>query len=82
MMIGKKNPTKRELSIRINTLENENKVLKETIKDELYKTFMEKLGEPQTIERLKKENKHLRKRIKALKEVISEGEYANKRNYR
>ena len=58
---------------KINTLENENETLKNTIKDELYKEFMEKLGEPLEITRLRKENKKLRKQKKELQEIIREG---------
>ena len=57
---------------KINTLENENETLKNTIKDELYKEFMEKLGEPLEIARLRKENKKLRKQKKELQEIIQE----------
>ncbi len=60
---------------KINTLENENETLKNTIKDELYKEFMKKLGEPLEIARLRKENKKLRKQKKELQEIIREGQY-------
>lgn len=58
---------------RINALEIENNVLKENIKDELYKEFMNKLGEPMEMKRLKSDNKRLRLKIKELKEIIKEG---------
>ena len=58
---------------KINTLENENETLKNTIKDELYKEFMKKLGEPLEIARLRKENKKLRKQKKELQKIIREG---------
>lgn len=58
---------------KINTLENENETLKNTIKDELYKEFMKRLGEPLEISRLKRENKRLRKQKKELQEIIREG---------
>ena len=38
------------------------------IKSELYKAFIDKLGEPETIKRLKEENKKLRQKIKEYKE--------------
>ena len=60
---------------KINTLENENETLKNTIKDELYKEFMKKLGEPLEIARLRKENKKLRKQKKELQKIICEGQY-------
>lgn len=58
---------------RINTLEGEVEVLENTIKEELYKEFMKKLGEPMEAERLRKENKRLRQQVKSLKEMIKEG---------
>lgn len=47
-----------QLIKKINTLELENSVLEQTIKDELYKIFMDKLREPQELDRVKKENKN------------------------
>ena len=61
-----------KMYIKINTLENENETLKNTIKDELYKTFMDKLGEPLEMKRLRDENKTLRKKIKLYKEMLKE----------
>ena len=57
----------------INTLENKVEELENSIKEELYKEFMKKLGEPMEVERLRKENKTLRQKIKVLKEMIKEG---------
>lgn len=57
----------------INTLENKVEALENSIKEELYKEFMKKLGEPMEAERLRKENKMLRQKIKVLKEMIKEG---------
>ena len=57
----------------INTLENKVEALENSIKEELYKEFMKKLGEPMDAERLRKENKMLRQKIKVLKEMIKEG---------
>lgn len=59
---------------KINTLELKVEMLENSIKDELYKEFMEKLGEPIEIERLKNDNKRLRKKVKQLKELIKEEE--------
>ena len=59
--------------MQINTLENKVDVLENSIKEELYKEFMKKLGEPIEAERLRKENKKLRQKIKVLKEMIKEG---------
>lgn len=64
--------SKLELIKKINTLTNEKEILEECVKNELYKTFMEKLNEPLEIERLKKENKRLRAKVKPLKEIIKE----------
>lgn len=68
-----KEPNKRKLKKRINQLENENEVLTNAIKDELYRIFMDKLGEPGEIARYKKENSRLRKQVKTLKEIIKNG---------
>ena len=59
----------------INTLKLEVETLKNSIKVELYKEFMKKLGEPADNERLRKENKRLRQQVKSLKEIIKEGRY-------
>ena len=59
----------------INTLENKVEALENSIKDELYKEFMKKLGEPLENERLRKENKRLCQQVKSLKEIIKEGRY-------
>ena len=67
-----KEPTKRKLKKRINTLELENEVLKNAIKDELYKIFMKKLAEPEEAKRYKEDNIRLRKQIKVLKQIIKE----------
>lgn len=61
---------KAQLIQRINTLELDNSVLENVIKDELYKTFMDKLKEPQELNRLKKENSNLRKKNKLLKQLL------------
>lgn len=72
-----KEPTKRKLKKRINTLEFENEVLKNTIKDELYKIFMKKLAEPEEAKRYKEDNIKLRKQIKVLKQIIKEERNGN-----
>lgn len=59
-----------QLIKKINTLELENYVLEQTIKDELYKIFMDKLREPQELDRVKKENKNLRSKVKILKALL------------
>jgi len=62
--------SKLQLIRKINTLELNISVLEDTIKDELYKTFMDKLKEPQELNRLKKENSNLRKKNKVLKQLL------------
>ena len=59
-----------QLIQRINTLELEKSTLEETIKDELYKTFMDKLKEPQELARYKKDNKNLRMKVKTLRQLL------------
>lgn len=62
--------SKIQLIRKINTLEGEKTVLEDTIKDELYKTFMDKLKEPLELDRLRKDNKNLRAKVKTLKQII------------
>ena len=72
-----KEPSKMKLRKRINTLECENEVLKNAIKDELYKIFMKKLAEPEEAKRYKEDNIRLRKQIKVLKQIIKEEQNGN-----
>ena len=72
-----KESTKRKLRKEINTLEAENEVLKNAIKDELYKIFMKKLAEPEESKRYKEDNIRLRKQIKVLKQIIKEERNGN-----
>ena len=44
-----------------------------TIKDDLYTKFMNKLDNEIDLDRLKKENKKLRAKVKSLKDIIKEG---------
>lgn len=67
-----KESTKRKLRKKINTLETENEMLKNTIKDELYKAFMKKLNDSEADKRYKEDNIRLRKQIKVLKQIIKE----------
>lgn len=55
-----------------NTLKFKNEMLKNAIQEELYDKFLDKLGEPEEIASLKKENKNLRKKVKLLKELLKE----------
>lgn len=59
-----------ELIHHINTLELEKGDLEDVIKDELFKIFMDKLKEPQELERIRKENKNLRSKVKTLKQLL------------
>lgn len=61
---------KLQLIKKINSLELRVEELEDTIKDELYKTFMGKLQEPQELNSYKKENTNLRKKIKILKNLL------------
>ena len=72
-----KESKKRKMRKRINTLENENEMLKNTIKDELYKSFMNKLNDSEADKRYKEDNVRLRKQIKVLKQIIKEGKEGN-----
>lgn len=63
---------KGKMQIRINTLELENATLKSVIKDDLYKRFMDKLGEPEELKRLRADNKKLRVENRNLKFVIKQ----------
>ena len=56
--------------IKINTLKNEVETLKNAIKDDLYKEFINQLNKPEKIEKIKNENKRLKKQIKELKESL------------
>lgn len=67
-VVGKVDKDKRK----INSLENELESLKSIIKDELYKEFMDKIGETKECDRLRKENSRLRSKVKELKEIIKE----------
>lgn len=62
--------SKLQLIRKINTLELNISVLEDTIKEELYKTFMDKLKEPQELNRVKKENSNLRKKNKVLRQLL------------
>ncbi len=71
-----------QLIHKINSLELRVEDLESTIKDELYKTFMDKLQEPQELNRLKKENANLRKKNKVLKQLLkgeNENHHSNKK---
>ena len=67
---------------RINTLENENETLKKIIKDELYNAFMNKLYETDEIQRLKDENKRLRRKNEQRKNIIHNNSSINGKNGR
>lgn len=56
---------------KVNTLENKVEMLENVIKDELYNRFMENIEMVNQVERLKKENKRLREKNKALRDIIN-----------
>lgn len=56
--------------MRINTLENEKEVLEEIIKNEVYKQFILQNNLPEENERLKKEIKRLRRKLKEAKKSV------------
>lgn len=58
---------------RLNTLENELETHKNIVKSDLYKLFMDRLGEQYELDRYKKDNKRLRQQVKTLKELLKEG---------
>ena len=72
-----KEPSKRKMRKRINTLETENEMLKNTIKDELYKAFMKKLSDSESDKKSREDNIRLRKQIKVLKQIIKEEQNGN-----
>lgn len=61
-----------KLRKKYNTIKLKYDSLKETVKNDLYKAFMDKLNEPTDYGKLKEENKKLRKKIKELKSIIRE----------
>lgn len=56
---------------KINKLEREIESLQETIKNDLYVSFMERLNENYEVESLRKENRNLRLKVRELKRQIS-----------
>lgn len=63
-----------KLRKKYNTLELEYKTLKESVKTDLYKNLLHILDELEEVKRLRDDNKHLRKKVKLLKEMIREGD--------
>lgn len=63
-----------KLRKKYNTLELEYKTLKESVKNDLYKNLLHRLDEQEEVKRLRDANKHLRKKVKLLKEIIREGD--------
>lgn len=56
---------------KVNTLENKVEMLENVIKDELYNRFMENIEMVNQVEKLRKENKRLREKNKALRDIIN-----------
>ena len=63
-----------KLQRQLNSVTIERDMLKEVIKDELYKAFMNKLEEPLAYDKYKKDNKRLHQQVKTLKEIIKNGD--------
>ena len=59
-----------ELQKKYNTLEIKYETLKDQVKEDCFKTLLKVLSEQNDVERLRKENAKLRKRIKELKATI------------
>lgn len=59
-----------KLKIQLNHAEVKISMLEEIIKNKLYKSLMDRIQEPNEIERLRKENKILRAKCKELKEKL------------
>ncbi len=71
-MLNFKNKKYRELEKAYNTLENKVMTLEDILANELLKTLEN--NDAKTLAKYKKENASLRKKIKILKEMISDGE--------
>lgn len=54
-----------------NALELKYETLKELVKEDCFNKIINKLGEPETIKRLREENKRLRIKLKELKSIKS-----------
>lgn len=63
-----------KLQKQLHSVTVERDMLKEVIKGELYKAFMDKLEEPFVYEKTRRENKRLRQQVKTLKEIIKNGD--------
>lgn len=61
-----------KLAMENRTLRLENEELKKTLKEQSFKTLMDKVNEPFEIERLRTENKNMRLTIKNLKKILKE----------
>ena len=59
-----------ELQKKYNTLELKYETLKDQVKEDCFKTLLKVLSEQNDVERLRKENAKLRKKIKELKATI------------
>lgn len=61
-----------DLQMKLNTAELKIEILEETIKDELYTIFMERLKDAVDLTKIKKENKNLRAKVKTLKALLKD----------
>lgn len=72
--IFKKFLSYRELLKKYNTLANEHELLLELSKNDLFNSTMCEADKEIRLKKLKDENRHLREKIKTLKEIIKNGE--------
>ena len=61
-----------KLAMENRTLRLENESLKKMLKDQSFKSLMDKVNEPFEIERLRTENKNMRITIKNLRKILKE----------
>lgn len=65
---------------KFNTLTIKYESLVEATKNDCFKELLHKIENYQNVEKLKKENKELRLKIRALKEIVKEGQYGRNKS--
>ena len=67
-----------------NTLETEYEVLRDYVKENSFNKLIDKIGEPEKIQKLREDNKRLRLKIKEYKELLNKktGEVSRKKESR
>ena len=63
------------LKRKYNSLLIKYEALKQSVQDGLFEVVYKKINDDAGVDKLKQENKYLRKQLKTLKEIIKEGEY-------